>query len=147
MSCYYVTIFVGLCLSLLVEVKLGISPGGVIVPSYIAMVLDRPTIVINIFLISIVAYLLVKYVLSKIMLVYGKRRFIACVMVALLLKFAMALLFPLIPFEVFAFSGIGVVASGILANSYFKQGVTLTAGVCLATSAVVFLLGNLIYLF
>jgi poly-gamma-glutamate biosynthesis protein PgsC/CapC len=139
-SSYEVAIFVGLCLSLLVEVKFGISPGGIIVPSYIALVMDRPALLVNILLASLVAYLLVKYVLSRWMLIYGKRRFIACIMVALLFKVLLGLLFPLIPFSVFAFSGVGVVASGILANTYFRQGVVLTVGACAATSAVVFLL-------
>lgn len=146
-SSYYVAIFAGLCISLLMEIKLGVSPGGIVVPSYVALVLDRPALVINILLISLVTYLFVKFVLSKMMLIYGKRRFVACVMIALILKFLLGLLFPYIPFSVFAFSGIGVVASGILANCYFRQGVVLTAGTCLATSAVVFLIIQLAYIF
>lgn len=146
-SSYYVAIFVGLCLSLLIETKLGVSPGGVVVPSYIALVLDEPGIVLNVYLVSIVAYLIVKYILSKWMLIYGKRRFVACIMVGLLVKVLLSLLFPLVPFSVFAFSGIGVVTSGILANTYFRQGVVLTAGTSLLTALVVFGAMNLTYLF
>ena len=131
---------------LLIEIKFGISPGGIIVPSYIALVFDNPSILINIFLISILTYLFVRYILSKFMLVYGKRRFIACVMVALAFKFILGILYPIVPFSVMAFSGIGVVTSGILANTYFKQGLTITAGATILTSAVVFAIMNLVYL-
>ena len=68
-------------------------------------------------------------------------------MIALLVKFLLSLLFPVIPFSVFSFSGIGVVSSGILANTYFKQGVVLTSAATLLTSACVFLLINVAYIF
>ena len=145
-SSYYIAIVVGLCLSLLIEIKFGISPGGIIVPSYIALVFDNPAVLVNIFLISILTYLFVKYVISKFMLVYGKRRFIACVMVALAFKFILGMLYPLVPFSVMAFSGIGVVTSGILSNTYFRQGLVITAGATFLTSAIVFGVMNLVYL-
>lgn len=146
-SNYYMAIIIGLTLSLLIEIKFGVSPGGLIVPSYLSLVLDSPAILINIFLIAILTYVLLKYVVSKVVLIYGKRRFIACVMIALLLKFVLGLLFPLIPFSVFSFSGIGVVASGILANTFFRQGIALTSGAALLTSALVYGVMNFVYLF
>lgn len=143
-SSYYLAIIIGLALSLIAEIKLGISPGGLVVPSYIALVLDRPGVVINIFFVSILTYVIIRFIVCKFMLVYGKRRFVACVMVALLLKFLLSLLYPMIPFSVLSFSGIGVVASGILANCYFRQGVVVTAGSTLAASIITFALVNLI---
>lgn len=146
-STYYIAIIIGLTLSLFIEIKLGISPGGLVVPSYIALVLDRPAVVLNIFLVSILTYLIVKFGVSKIVLVYGKRRFVVCVLVALLIKFLLDLLYPIVPFSVFAFSGVGVVASGILANCYFRQGIIVTSVSSLAVSIVTFLLMNVVYLF
>ena len=52
-SSYYLAIILGLTISLLFEIMIGISPGGLIVPSYIALVLDRPAVIINIFLIEL----------------------------------------------------------------------------------------------
>lgn len=144
-SSYYLAIIIGLALSLLAEIKLGISPGGLVVPSYIALVLDRPAVVLNIFLVSLITYAIIRFVVCRFMLVYGKRRFVACVMIALMLKFLLSLLYPAIPFSVLSFSGIGVVASGILANCYFRQGVVVTASATMAASALTFLLVNLIY--
>lgn len=144
-SSYYLAIIIGLALSLLAEIKLGISPGGLVVPSYIALVLDRPAVVLNIFLVSLVTYAIIRFIVCRFMLVYGKRRFVACVMIALMLKFLLSLLYPAIPFSVLSFSGIGVVASGILANCYFRQGVVVTASATMAASALTFLLVNLIY--
>lgn len=144
-SSYYLAIIIGLALSLLAEIKLGISPGGLVVPSYIALVLDRPAVVLNIFLVSLITYAIIRFIVCRFMLVYGKRRFVACVMIALMLKFLLSLLYPAIPFSVLSFSGIGVVASGILANCYFRQGVVVTASATMAASALTFLLVNLIY--
>lgn len=146
-SSYYTAIIVGLCISLIVEMKIGITPGGIIVPSYIALVFDEPAVLLNIFLVSVLTYMIINYGLSKYILIYGKRRFIACVLVALLVKFLLDLLYPFMPFSVLTFNGIGVVASGILANTFFKQGVTLTTVTTFVTSAIVFLLINLAYLF
>lgn len=145
-SSYYIAITVGLCLSLLIEIKLGISPGGIIVPSYVALVFDNPALLINIFLISLLSYTFVRFVLSRFVLVYGKRRFIACIMAAILFKFLLGTLFPLIPFSVLAFSGIGVVSSGILANTYFRQGIVITVITTLLTSAIVFGVMNIVYM-
>ena len=143
-SSYYLAIIIGLVLSLIAEIELGVSPGGLVVPSYIALVLDQPGVVINIFLVSILTYTIIRFVVCRFMLVYGKRRFVACVMIALGLKFLLSLLYPVIPFSVLSFSGIGVVASGILANCYFRQGVAVTAGATLAASVITFLLVNVI---
>ena len=144
-SSYYLAIIIGLAISLLAEIKLGISPGGLVVPSYIALVLDRPGIVLNIFLVSILTYLIIRFIVSRFMLVYGKRRLVACVMIALLRKFLMSLLYPMIPFSVLSFSGIGVVTSGILANCYFRQGIVVTTGATFFASVVTFVLVNLVY--
>lgn len=146
-SSYYMAIVLGLCLSLLVEIKFGVTPGGFIVPCYMALVIDNPAVVLNIFLVAIITYLIIKYGISKIMLIYGKRRFIACVLIAIIVKALLNLLYPAVPFSVFAFNGIGVVTSGIIANTYFRQGVILTSIVTVLTSVVVFLAISLVYLF
>lgn len=146
-SSFYIAIIVGLCLSLLIEIKLGISPGGLIVPSYLALVFDNLAIMLNVFLVAILTYLFVKFVLSKFIVIYGKRRFIACILIALLFKLLLGLIFPLIPFSVLAFEGIGVVTSGIVANTYFKQGIPITTGASVITAGIVFVIMNVIYLF
>ena len=142
-SSYYLAILIGLTLSLIVETVLGITPGVLVVPAYVALVLDRPAIVCNIFLVSILTYLFIRFVLSRFILIYGKRRFVACVMIALLLKFLLNLLYPAVPFSVLSFSGIGVVASGVLANCYFRQGVFVTSAAALICSGITFALVNL----
>ena len=104
-----------------------------------------PAVVLNIFLVSLITYALIRFIVCKFMLVYGKRRFVACVMIALGLKFLLSLLYPAIPFSVLSFSGIGVVASGILANCYFRQGVVVTTAATAGASVLTFLLVNLVY--
>lgn len=144
---YYIAIIIGLCLSLLIEIKFGVSPGGVIVPSYLALIFDNPSMIVNIFLVSILTYFFIEHILSKFILVYGKRRFVACILVAMAFKFILALFGSYLPASIFTFSGIGIVSSGIIANTYFKQGIPITAVSTLLTSGVVFGMINLLYLF
>lgn len=145
-SSYYLAIIIGLCLSLFMEIKLGISPGGMVVPCYLALVFDRPAVLLNIILVALITFLIIKFIVSKYIMIYGKRRFLTCILIALGVKFGLDLLYPGVPFSVFAFSGIGVVAGGILANCYFKQGVLITTGAAVAVSGFTFLLINLILL-
>ena len=146
-SSFYIAIIVGLSLSLFVEIKFGVSPGGIIIPAYLAMVFDNPAIMLNVFLIAILTFLFVKYVVSKVVLIYGKRRFVACIFVALIFKVITGLLFPLIPFSVLAYEGVGVVTSGIIANTYFKQGIAITTGGTVVTTAIVFAVMQIVYIF
>ncbi len=86
MSEFYIALIVGLLLSLAVEEFFGISSGGVIVAGYLAMVCDDLLSVGIVLLIALLTYLVVEFVLPRFILLFGKRKFVACILVGLVFK-------------------------------------------------------------
>ena len=54
-------------------------------------------------------------------------------------------MYPVLPYETLILRGIGVVVPALLANQFSKQGVPLTVGSSLATTALVVLVMNVLY--
>jgi poly-gamma-glutamate biosynthesis protein PgsC/CapC len=123
---FYIAMIVGLSLSLLVSEVFGVNPGGIIVPGYLALVCDTPAMVLLIFLISGITYVITNYGLSRVIVLYGRRRFVTHVILAVLLSLAFELVVPLVSFVTFEFRGIGVVVPALIANCFYKQGIKLT---------------------
>ena len=84
----YIAIGLGMVISLFLSETLGVMAGGVIVPGYFALYMHNPLMVVSTFLISIITYCII-IVLSKYMLIYGRRRLI----LSLLIGFFMGYLF------------------------------------------------------
>ncbi len=138
----YVAIILGLTLSLLFAEKFGINPGGLVVPGYLALTMDNPKSLIVIFLISLLTYMIVEFVLSKFIILYGRRRFLALLMVCMLLKIGLDLLNVSMGMSLGILEGVGVVIPGLIANCYYKQGIKLTAASTIGVSLVVFVILN-----
>ena len=138
---FYLAIIIGTVLSLLLEEIAGISCGGIIVPGYLAMVCDDiPTLLIILF-ISFVCYLVVNFGLSKVMILYGKRKFAVTLVIALVLNIILKIAFPFInvvPFEAITFRGVGAITPALLANTYARQGIRYTLPACAVVTAVTF---------
>ena len=122
---------IGMVLSLFLTETLGVTAGGIIVPGYIAMNLDNPSRIIITFIISIIVFLAIK-LLSKFILIYGKRRLV----IALLLGFILGS---------FTLSGIflensliviGNIIPGLIANWMDRQGILRTICTVLITAGV-----------
>lgn len=144
---FYIAIAVGLVLSLLVEETLGIICGGAVVAGYLAMVCDDPITMVLIFAISLLTYLIVEFVLPRFVILFGKRRFVACLLVGLVLKLTLDLLVPLMPFASLTYRGIGVIVPGLIANTSAKQGVCITVPAVLVATYATFGIVRLIMLF
>ena len=140
------SIGIGLAVSLLFSEMFGLAAGGMVVPGYVALYLNRPIDVVLTVGAAFIAYLVV-HMLSTFIIVYGKRRTVLMIIIGYLVRG----LFELIPFNVVDpffrisqrvsgapadFSVIGFVIPGLIAIWMDRQGVleTLTA---LITSAVV----------
>src|SRR5699024_371340 len=124
----YVAVVVGVILSLIFAEKTGIIPAGMVVPGYLALVCDQPICVAGIVVISILSYVVVQYGLSRITLLYGRRKFAAMLAVGIMLKLVFDFAYPSIPFEILEFRGIGVIVPGLIANTIQKQGAVITLG-------------------
>ena len=69
-----VSLVIGIVVSVLLTELIGISPGGIIVPGYVALVLDQPEALAGFLVISAATYGIL-LLLSKVLLLYGSRRF------------------------------------------------------------------------
>lgn len=135
---FYIALVIGLTISLLIEEHFGISAGGMIVPGYLAMVCDDIPQMLLIFAVSFAVYLIVNHVLPRFVILFGKRKFCATLIVGVIIKLILDLLFPALPFASVAFSGIGVITPSLIANSYSKQGIRYTVPAVLVASYLTF---------
>jgi gamma-polyglutamate biosynthesis protein CapC len=140
------SIGIGLAVSLLFSEMFGLAAGGMVVPGYIALYLNRPIDVILTLAAAFVAYFVV-HSLSTFVIVYGKRRTVLMIIIGYLVRavfaqipfYASEPLFTLsqqisnAPAE---FDVIGYVIPGLIAIWMDRQGVWETLA-ALITSAVV----------
>jgi gamma-polyglutamate biosynthesis protein CapC len=134
----YIALVLGVTLSLIFTEKTGVLPAGLIVPGYLALVFDQPITILMIFLISILTYVIVVYGISKVVILYGRRKFTAMLITGIVIKVAFDYFFPILPFEVFELRGIGIIVPGLIANTMQKQGLPLTVGTTVLLSGVTF---------
>ena len=144
---FYLALVVGLLLSLLLEELFGISAGGMIVPGYLAMVCDDIPQMLLIFAVSFAIFLIVNYVLPHFVILFGRRKFVATLIVGIALKLIIELLFPrILPFaSVVEFRGIGVITPALIATSYYKQGIRYTVPAVLVVSYLTFGIVTLLF--
>jgi poly-gamma-glutamate biosynthesis protein PgsC/CapC len=147
----YISLIIGVVLSLLYAEKVGVVPAGLIVPGYMGLVFDQPVFVGSVLLISFLTYLIVTKVIARFTILYGRRKFAAMLMVGIGLKlifdFFAPMTFPYLPFEMQEFRGIGVIVPGLIANTIQRQGLVPTVGSTLLLSGCTFLIMFVYHLF
>jgi poly-gamma-glutamate biosynthesis protein PgsC/CapC len=74
------SIGIGLVISLMFSEMLGLTAGGMVVPGYVALYLDRPIIIVVTLLASYLTYFIV-HSLSAVMIIYGRRRTVLMILV------------------------------------------------------------------
>ena len=79
-----IAIGLGMIISLILTESVGVTAGGLIVPGYIALNLHNPYMVVFTFLISLIT-LLALNLLSRFIIIYGKRRLVFCLLLSFLL--------------------------------------------------------------
>jgi len=134
------TLLIGLILAVVYVEIMDIYPGGIIVPGYIALYLDKPVMLVITIVCSLLS--LVTYrIMKKYFILFGKRRFVLLVLLGVLWAQLFYLFLPrLIPSQVGA-AVIGWLIPGLLANNLERQKFWLTLAsmftVAAATYAVV----------
>ncbi|MBS4195641.1 poly-gamma-glutamate biosynthesis protein PgsC [Lederbergia citri] len=136
----YISLVLGVILSLIFAEKTGVMPAGLVVPGYLALVFDQPVFMLMIFSISLLTFLIVNYGISRITILYGRRKFAAMLITGIALKLIFDFIYPILPFEIYEFRGIGVIVPGLIANTIQKQGVILTFTSTLLLSGLTFLI-------
>ena len=134
----YIAIGLGMIISLILSETLGVVAGGIIVPGYFALHLQHIPSVCLTFFISILTFYII-FFLSKILLIYGKRRLI----LSLLLAFLIGIVFR--TFVHFNIDYIGFIIPGLIASWMDRQGVIRTVSVILIEASVVHLFLMLLF--
>ena len=127
---------IGMVLSLFLTETLGVTAGGIIVPGYIAMNLENPDRLIITFGISIFTFLIIK-LLSKFIMVYGKRRLVLALLIGFLLGYlSRSENMITAGLGTTEFMVIGNIIPGLIANWMDRQGVLRTISTVLITAGI-----------
>ena len=144
----YIAIGLGMVISLFLTETLGIMAGGIIVPGYFALYLHNPIKILLTLFISLVAYLCVLY-LSRIMLIYGRRRLILSLLIGFFIGYVLRIIMDTYNVNIFInnfeLSYIGYIIPGLIASWMDRQGVIRTISVILIVSSIVNLIMMYIY--
>jgi len=143
----YISLILGVLLSLILAEKTGIVPAGLVVPGYLALVFNQPVFILVVLSVSLLTYVIVRFGLSKFMILYGRRKFAAMLITGIALKLIFDFFYPVVPFEIAEFRGIGIIVPGLIANTIQKQGLTITLGSTLLLSGATFAIMYVYYLF
>jgi poly-gamma-glutamate biosynthesis protein PgsC/CapC len=117
-------VVIGILLSVLYYEATDISPGGVIVPAYLALYVENPVKIAITLIIAFSAYQVVN-ILSKHVIIFGRRKFSLMILFSYMIQvFSNELI--LSSDWMISVSSIGVIIPGIIASDFDKQGVTKT---------------------
>jgi poly-gamma-glutamate biosynthesis protein PgsC/CapC len=113
----------------------GWLPGGIVVPGYFAMFVDRPWRILVTYAMAGATMLTVRF-LSTRMILFGRRRFMALVLIGMVYGWFVGLFLAWMPPLGTDLRSIGYIVPGLIANDAWKQGFFKT---CLASIAVTLL--------
>lgn len=140
------TLFIGIVIAVLYVEIMDIYPGGIIVPGYIALYLDQP---LRVLVTIIVAFLsLITYrILSRYLILFGRRRFVTMIFLGTLWAEFWFLLLPQILASPLELRAIGWLIPGLLANNLEKQKIVPTLASMITVSVIVYFLVRVILWF
>jgi poly-gamma-glutamate biosynthesis protein PgsC/CapC len=142
-----IAIAIGIAVSLLFYEKQNLVPGGVIVPGYVALTLDRPYMLFSTFAVAIVTLFFIKW-LSNYLVLFGRRKFSLMMLLSFGVGWALQSLVAVVltvwqvpsvgPTGIFQV--IGFIIPGLVANSMERQGITKTMYALTAVAVITYVL-------
>jgi len=130
------SIGLSILLSFLSVEFLGISAGGLVSPGYLAFFLEQPLRILSTMLLSVLVCLALRF-MQRFMIIFGRRRFMAAVLLGLIGTWAIEQLF----FHAAEISQdlriIGYIIPGLIANDMLKQGILKTMALTVTVAVVV----------
>jgi len=139
------TLLIGLVLALLWAEITDISPGGIIVPGYFALYLDRPLRAAATLAVALLTLAIYRF-LARRLILFGRRRFVLTVLVGAVLSQAWLLVLPSFFDAPVELRVIGWVVPGILASSLARQKVLPTLASLAAVATLTFAVVRLVSL-
>jgi len=128
------TIGLGMLASFFMTETLGYAAGGIVVPGYFALVLDEPSRVVSTVLVAVVTFLLLR-LLSRLMLVYGRRMLVLSILIGYLLGYLTRIAPDWHVAQLDVNVGVvGYVIPGLLAYWMNRQGVVETLSVMMVAA-------------
>ena len=118
-------LIIGIVVSLVLTEVVGLTAGGIIVPGYVALLLDRPTALWGFLVVALASYGIVR-ALGTLLMLYGTRRFAVAVLAGLTLSVGAQWASPLLVPAYVEWVGLGLIVPGLLANQFDRQGVLPT---------------------
>jgi poly-gamma-glutamate biosynthesis protein PgsC/CapC len=137
------TIFIGLAVALLYAELTGIYPGGIIVPAFLALSLDHPIRALATVAVACLSLLVYK-LLSRTLILFGKRRFVIIILIGGLLSQLLVLVMPKLLAAPVEFQVIGFIIPGLLANNLERQRFLPTLASLVTVTAITYFLAGLI---
>lgn len=129
-------LMIGVVISLLLTELVGLSAGGIIVPGYVALLLDRPAALAGFVIVALASYGVVVGLSTQLML-YGTRRFTVAVLVGLAFSMAAQWTAPMFTSNYVEWAGLGFIVPGLLANQFDRQGILPTLLMLAIAAAIV----------
>jgi poly-gamma-glutamate biosynthesis protein PgsC/CapC len=121
------SIGLGLAVILAFGELFGLAAGGMVVPGYLALQFDQPLRIVGTLVVAGLVFVLMRGA-NRVMLLYGRRRFVLTVMVGFLFGLIGDQIFDLRPTASGAARSIGFVLPGLIAHTMESQGVVVTLG-------------------
>ena len=115
----------GMIISVIYYEITDISPGGIIVPGLLVMYITQPERILYTLLVALITYFLVK-LLSKYIVIFGKRRFVLLIIISIFVNFLLHFILVGSSVSLLNISIIGYTIAGLIANDFFKQGIKKT---------------------
>lgn len=124
----------GVIVSLVFTELLGASAGGIVVPGYLALYLDRPVQILTTLLVALATWLLIRFI-SSFTILYGKRR----MALSILLGFILGWIVSGMQLNVLSFNieSVGYIIPGLIANWLERQGVVKTMSTMIIAAVLV----------
>lgn len=114
------TIIIGIIVAVLYVEVMDIYPGGIIVPAYVALYLEKPVMILITIFIALLSLYTYK-ILSHFLILFGKRRFVMFVLLGVLWANIWYFVFPYFITAPLELRAIGWIIPGLLANNLEKQ--------------------------
>lgn len=118
-------VILGIVVSIIFYEITEISPGGMIVPGYIALFLDEPLRVLITLILSIAVMYIVNF-LGEYAIIYGKRKFALMILISFMLRYAFKEGLSNMDFSIAGIAAIGYIVPGIAAQEMDRQGIVKT---------------------
>lgn len=139
----YETLIIGIGVAFIYVELMDVYPGGIIVPAYIALYLDEP---LRVAATVVVAFLSLFFyrLLSRFLILFGKRRFMMFILLGALWAQIWYLLLPHFYQDPFGLKVIGWLIPGLLANNLEKQKIIPTLASLLIVSTLTYALVSIL---